>query len=199
MKIRWWEHNQKGVTDRQTDISQYEQTHNMMQVWPGKLSELQLPVQNPAREGACTNMSYKDRCVESGRISVPFITSPKFPSISSNISQVIESLMNLENHGKMFLEPSARMDIPSSGKLSKPQLPVQNPAREGTGTSMSCKDRCVESGRISVPFITTNGRTDGKYHLLAKKFQKPHFRPNIWPPKMTLGTRKCIGVKRLTS
>ena len=41
-----------------TDISQYEQTHNMMQVWTGKLSELQLPVQNPAREGACTSMSY---------------------------------------------------------------------------------------------------------------------------------------------
>ena len=38
--------------------SQYEQTHNMMQVWTGKLSELQLPVQNPAREGACTSMSY---------------------------------------------------------------------------------------------------------------------------------------------
>ena len=32
-----------------------------MQVWTGKLSELQLPVQNPAREGACTSMSYKDR------------------------------------------------------------------------------------------------------------------------------------------
>ena len=58
-----------------------------------KLSELQLPVQNPAREGACTSMSYKDRCVEFGRISAPFITSPKFPSFSSNISQVIESLM----------------------------------------------------------------------------------------------------------
>ena len=41
-----------------TDVSQYEQTHNMMQVWTGKLSELQLPVQNPAREGACTSMSY---------------------------------------------------------------------------------------------------------------------------------------------
>ena len=37
--------------------------------------------------------------LESGRISVPFITSPKFPSLSSNISQVIESLINLENHG----------------------------------------------------------------------------------------------------
>ena len=45
-------------TDGRTDISQYEQTHNMMQVWTGKLSELQLPVQNPAREGACTSMSY---------------------------------------------------------------------------------------------------------------------------------------------
>ena len=42
----------------QTDISQYEQTHNMMQVWMGKLSELQLSVQNPARKGACTSMSY---------------------------------------------------------------------------------------------------------------------------------------------
>ena len=41
-----------------TDVFQYEQTHNMMQVWTGKLSELQLPVQNPAREGACTSMSY---------------------------------------------------------------------------------------------------------------------------------------------
>ena len=40
------------------DVFQYEQTHNMMQVWTGKLSELQLPVQNPAREGACTSMSY---------------------------------------------------------------------------------------------------------------------------------------------
>ena len=40
------------------DIFQYEQTHNMMQVWTGKLSELQLPVQNPAQEGACTSMSY---------------------------------------------------------------------------------------------------------------------------------------------
>ena len=31
---------------------------------------------------------------------------------------MIESLMNLENHGEMFLEPSARMDIPSSdGRL----------------------------------------------------------------------------------
>ena len=85
-----------------------------MQVWTGKLSELQLPVQNPAREGTCTSMSYWDRCVESGRISVPFITLPKFPSFSSNISKVIESLMNLENHGEMFVEPSARMDIPSS-------------------------------------------------------------------------------------
>ena len=34
-----------GRTDRRTDVSQYEQTHNMMQVWMGKLSELQLPVQ----------------------------------------------------------------------------------------------------------------------------------------------------------
>ena len=42
----------------QTDVSQYEQTHNMMQVRTGKLSELQLPVQNPAREGACTSISY---------------------------------------------------------------------------------------------------------------------------------------------
>ena len=66
MMIRWREHSQKGVTDWQTDrqrdgltdIFQYEQTHNMMQVWTGKLSELQLPVQNPAREGACTSMSY---------------------------------------------------------------------------------------------------------------------------------------------
>ena len=32
------------------DVSQYEQTHHMMQVWTGKLSKLQLPVQNPARE-----------------------------------------------------------------------------------------------------------------------------------------------------
>ena len=32
------------------DVSQYEQTHNMMQVWTGELSELQLPVQNPDRE-----------------------------------------------------------------------------------------------------------------------------------------------------
>ena len=40
------------------DIFQYEQTHNMMQVWTGKLSELQLPVQNSAREAACTSMSY---------------------------------------------------------------------------------------------------------------------------------------------
>ena len=31
---------------------------------------------------------------------------------------MIESLMNLENHGEMFLEPSAHMDIPSSdGRL----------------------------------------------------------------------------------
>ena len=62
MMIWWWEHGEKGVTDgqtnRQTDVFQYEQTHNMMQVWTGKLSELQLPVQNPAREGACTSMSY---------------------------------------------------------------------------------------------------------------------------------------------
>ena len=36
-----------------------------------------------------------------------------FPSFSSNISKVIESLMNLENHGEMFLEPSACIDIPS--------------------------------------------------------------------------------------
>ena len=56
MTIRWWEHSEKGVTDRQTDrdrqtdVFQYEQTHNMMQVWTGKLSELQLPVQNSARE-----------------------------------------------------------------------------------------------------------------------------------------------------
>ena len=50
-----------GRTDgrtKKTDISLYEQTHNMMQVWTGKLSELQLPVQNPAREGACTSISY---------------------------------------------------------------------------------------------------------------------------------------------
>ena len=45
-------------TDGQTDIFQYEQTHTMMQVWTGKLSQLQLPVQNPAREGACKSMSY---------------------------------------------------------------------------------------------------------------------------------------------
>ena len=45
-------------TEGQMDVFQYEQTHNMMQVWTGKLSELQLPVQNPAREGACTSMSY---------------------------------------------------------------------------------------------------------------------------------------------
>ena len=34
------------------DVFKYEQTHNMMQVWTGKLIELQLPVQNPARERA---------------------------------------------------------------------------------------------------------------------------------------------------
>ena len=50
MMIRRWEHSQKDVTDRQTDIFQYEQTHNIMQVWPGKLSELQLPVQNRRTE-----------------------------------------------------------------------------------------------------------------------------------------------------
>ena len=31
-------------TDGRMDVSQYEQTHNTMQVWTGKLSELQLPV-----------------------------------------------------------------------------------------------------------------------------------------------------------
>ena len=44
-----------------TDVFQYEQTHNMMQVWTGKLSELQLPVQNPARTDRKTdglNQSY---------------------------------------------------------------------------------------------------------------------------------------------
>ena len=53
---------QTPTADRQTDgrllVWTNEQTHNMMQVWTGKLSELQLPVQNPAREGACTSMSY---------------------------------------------------------------------------------------------------------------------------------------------
>ena len=44
MMIRWWEYSEKGVIDGQTVISQYEQTHNMMQVWTGKLSEPQLPV-----------------------------------------------------------------------------------------------------------------------------------------------------------
>ena len=34
-----------GRTDGRTDGPQYEQTHNVMQVWTGKLSELQLPVQ----------------------------------------------------------------------------------------------------------------------------------------------------------
>ena len=122
----------KQVITAHTGVSQYEQTHNMMQVWTGKLSELQLPVQNPAREGACTSMSYKDRCVESGWISVPFITSPKFPSFSSNIFQVIESLMNLENHGEMFLEPSARMDIPSSdGRLSVWTNPQHDASLDG--------------------------------------------------------------------
>ena len=33
------------------DVSQYEQTRNMMQIWTGKLSELQLPGQNPAWGG----------------------------------------------------------------------------------------------------------------------------------------------------
>ena len=41
------------------------QTHNMMQVWMGKLSELQLPVQNPAREVACTSMQH----IQSDRIT----------------------------------------------------------------------------------------------------------------------------------
>ena len=54
--------NTDGRTDGQTDISQYEQTHNMMQVWTGKLSELQLPVQNPAREGACTDGQRDGHC-----------------------------------------------------------------------------------------------------------------------------------------
>ena len=49
---------QGGQADGRTDVFQYEQTDNMMQVWTGKLSVLQLPVQNPAREGACTSMSY---------------------------------------------------------------------------------------------------------------------------------------------
>ena len=48
--------------------------------------------------------------------SLPFITSPKFPSFSSTISKVTDSLLNLENHGDMFLEPSAHMDIPSSDR-----------------------------------------------------------------------------------
>ena len=34
-----------------SDVFQYEQTHNMMQVWTGKLGELQLPVQNGRTEG----------------------------------------------------------------------------------------------------------------------------------------------------
>ena len=54
MMIRWEEHCEKGVTDgrtdRRTDVFQYEQTHNMMQVWTGKLSELQLPVQRTDRQ-----------------------------------------------------------------------------------------------------------------------------------------------------
>ena len=52
-----------GQTDGRTDVFMYEQVHNMMQVWPGKLSERQLPVRNPAREGTCTSMSYKDSCI----------------------------------------------------------------------------------------------------------------------------------------
>ena len=96
------------------DVFQYEETQNMIQVWRGKLSELQLPIQNPAQDGAWTNMLYQDRYVESARISVSFTTSAKFPLFSSNISKVIKSLMNLENHGDMFLEPSVCMDIPSS-------------------------------------------------------------------------------------
>ena len=34
-----------------TDVFQYEQTHNMMQVWTGKLNEIQLPVQKPSPRG----------------------------------------------------------------------------------------------------------------------------------------------------
>ena len=33
-------------------------TNPQHDVWTGKLSELQLPVQNPAREGICKSMSY---------------------------------------------------------------------------------------------------------------------------------------------
>ena len=46
------------------DVFQYEQNHNIMQVWTGKFSELQLPVQKLVQEGACTRMSYQDRCIE---------------------------------------------------------------------------------------------------------------------------------------
>ena len=43
----------------------------------------------------------------------------KIPIILKQHIQVIESLMVLENHGEMFLEPSAHMDIISSdGRLS---------------------------------------------------------------------------------
>ena len=34
--------------DGQVDVFQYEQTHNVIQVWMGKLSELQLPAQKPS-------------------------------------------------------------------------------------------------------------------------------------------------------
>ena len=54
-----------------------------MQVWIVKLCELQLPVQNPAQEGPAQ--------VYHKRIDAfPLITSPKFPSLSSNISKVTE-------------------------------------------------------------------------------------------------------------
>ena len=40
--------------------------------------------------------------------------------------------MNLENHGEMFLEPSARMDIPSSdGRLSVWTNPQHDASLDG--------------------------------------------------------------------
>ena len=65
--------------DGRTSLSKYEQTHNMMQVWAGKLSELQLPVQNPAgrTDGQTEKKKCSMSCLVAAKNRAPLLCSPK--------------------------------------------------------------------------------------------------------------------------
>ena len=87
-----------------------------MQVWTGKLSEIQLPVQNPAREGACTMDGRTHRQTDAGN------DNTRRPKLASGKNK-IEDQTNPKSIGiltilKCIFGPNMKILIWIGSKLS---------------------------------------------------------------------------------